>query len=202
MKVIIEQIAEAIFKVTEVSDGPGFCGCLVGCVMLPILGLVGIAFLLGGFQIARNIYFPDKNKGNKNVTVPSPSPTSQTKTRIQPGRVIPPPPPPPPPSPTPTPRPTTTPLRQSGGVLQGNAIKKPAPIYPQIARAAGVSGPVQVRVLISEDGRVIEAEVVNGHQLLHDAALQAARQWVFRPTELSGVPMKVEGILTFNFTLQ
>ena len=50
--------------------------------------------------------------------------------------------------------------------------------------------------------RVIEAGVITGHPLLRDAALQAARQWVFKPTELSGVPVKVQGVLTFNFTLQ
>jgi len=49
---------------------------------------------------------------------------------------------------------------------------------------------------------VIEAQVVSGHPLLRDAALQAARQWVFKPTELSGVAVKVQGVLTFNFTLQ
>jgi TonB family protein len=70
------------------------------------------------------------------------------------------------------------------------------------APAARAAGAVQVQVTISEDGRVIEAAVMNGHPLLRDAALQAARRWTFQPTELSGVPVKVQGILTFNFTLQ
>lgn len=114
------------------------------------------------------------------------------------------PPPPPPPAPKPTPEPTPVPkkINVSGGVLQGSAIRKPAPAYPPIAKAARASGAVQVQVTISEDGRVIEAQVVSGHPLLRDAAVQAARQWVFKPTELSGVPVKVQGILTFNFTLQ
>jgi protein TonB len=86
--------------------------------------------------------------------------------------------------------------------LQGSAIKKPAPAYPPIAKAARAAGAVQVQVTISEDGRVIDAQVVSGHPLLRDAAVQAARQWVFKPTELSGVPVKVQGVLTFNFTLQ
>src|SRR6266545_3772895 len=89
-----------------------------------------------------------------------------------------------------------------GGVLQGKAINKIQPPYPPIAKAARASGAVQVQVTISEDGRVIEAAVMNGHPLLRDAALQAARRWTFQPTELSGVPVKVQGILTFNFTLQ
>lgn len=120
------------------------------------------------------------------------------------GDDAPPPPPPPPPAPKPTPEPTPVPkkINVSGGVLQGSAIKKPAPAYPPIAKAARAAGAVQVQVTISEDGRVIDAQVVSGHPLLRDAAVQAARQWVFKPTELSGVPVKVQGILTFNFTLQ
>ena len=115
-----------------------------------------------------------------------------------------PPPPPPPPAPKPTPEPTPVPkkINVSGGVLQGGALRKPAPVYPPIAKAARAAGAVQVQVTISEDGRVIDAQVVSGHPLLRDAALQAARQWVFKPTELSGVPVKVQGVLTFNFTLQ
>jgi protein TonB len=113
----------------------------------------------------------------------------------------PPPPPPPPPPPTPTPAPPKK-ITVSGGVLQGSAIRKIQPPYPPIAKAARASGAVQVQVTISEEGRVIEAAVISGHPLLRDAALQAARQWVFKPTELSGVPVKVQGVLTFNFTLQ
>ncbi|MGE0126493.1 MAG: energy transducer TonB [Blastocatellales bacterium] len=114
----------------------------------------------------------------------------------------PPPPPPPPPVPTPTPPPPPKKITVSGGVLQGSAIRRAQPPYPPIAKAARASGAVQVQVTISEEGRVIEAAVISGHPLLRDAALQAARQWVFKPTELSGVPVKVQGVLTFNFTLQ
>jgi TonB family protein len=91
--------------------------------------------------------------------------------------------------------------RVSGGVLQGSAIRKVQPPYPPVAKAARASGAVQVQVLVGEDGQVVSADVVSGHPLLREAALTAARQWVFRPTELSGVPVKVQGILTFNFTL-
>ncbi len=114
--------------------------------------------------------------------------------------------PPPPPPPTPKPTAEATPIPKkisvSGGVLQGSAIRKVQPPYPPIAKAARAAGAVQVQVTIGEDGRVIDAAVVSGHPLLRDAALQAARQWIFKPTELSGVPVKVQGVLTFNFTLQ
>jgi TonB family protein len=86
-------------------------------------------------------------------------------------------------------------------VIPGMAIRKAAPEYPPTARAAKASGPVIVQALISETGDVIEAQVLSGHPLLREAALQAARRWVFSPTTLSGRPVKIRGVLTFNFTL-
>ena len=120
------------------------------------------------------------------------------------GGAPPPPPPPPPPTPAATPAPTPIPkeIKVSGGVLQGNAVRKVQPPYPPIAKAARAQGAVRIQVTISEEGRVIEAAALDGHPLLREAALQAARQWVFNPTNLSGVPVKVQGVLTFNFTLQ
>jgi TonB family protein len=89
-----------------------------------------------------------------------------------------------------------------GGVLQGAVLKRVAPSYLPLAKAARVTGRVDVQVIISEEGLVIEAEVVSSPPLLWEAALNAAKQWVFKPTELSGVPVKVQGVLVFNFTLQ
>ncbi|MCI0663056.1 MAG: energy transducer TonB [Acidobacteria bacterium] len=110
-------------------------------------------------------------------------------------------PPPPPPVP-PKPETSDKRIKVSGGVLKTLASKKVEPEYPSSAAAAGVQGEVSVSITISETGKVIEAEVIKGHSLLRDAALQAARQWLFKPTELSGVPVKVIGVLTFNFTLK
>jgi TonB family protein len=86
-------------------------------------------------------------------------------------------------------------------VTLGKAIKKIQPNYPPIAKAASASGPVQVQILISETGEVIDAHAVSGHPLLRDAAVQAARGWLFKPTEVSGKTVKANGILTFNFAL-
>jgi TonB family protein len=61
---------------------------------------------------------------------------------------------------------------------------------------------VQVNVTIDENGNVTAAEAVSGHPLLRDAAIEAARQWQFKPTSLGGEAVKVQGLLTFNFTLQ
>jgi protein TonB len=106
------------------------------------------------------------------------------------------------PTPSPAPAPTPKPLiKVSIGVLTGKAISKPSPPYPTIAKVGRIQGQVKVQVLIDEEGRVISASAIEGHPLLRDASVQAARQWRFSPTLLSEVPVKVEGILIFNFTL-
>lgn len=90
----------------------------------------------------------------------------------------------------------------SEGVLQGGAIRKVKPTFPAMALKIRAGGPVQVVVTISEDGRVTDATAVSGHPLLRSAAVEAARQWLFSPTKLSNVPVKVQGVLTFNFILE
>ena len=105
---------------------------------------------------------------------------------------------PPPPEPKPTPR--ATPI--SGGVLNGKAISLPKPAYPPIAKAARASGTVVVQVLIDENGNVVSAHAVSGHPLLQGAAVGAARQAKFSPTKLSGQPVKVTGVIQYNFVAQ
>ena len=108
--------------------------------------------------------------------------------------------PPPPPKPTPTPAPKPrAPI--SGGVLNGKAISKPQPAYPPIAKAARASGTVTVQVTVDEQGNVISARAAGGHPLLQQAAVAAARQARFSPTLLSGQPVKVNGVITYNFVL-
>jgi TonB family protein len=99
----------------------------------------------------------------------------------------------------PSPRPSTRRLPVSGGVLDGRAISKPMPPYPALAKAANVSGTVVVRVLIDEDGKVTEAHAVSGHRLLRESAENAARNARFAPTQLSGKPVKVSGVITYTF---
>jgi TonB family protein len=90
----------------------------------------------------------------------------------------------------------------SGGVLNGKAISLPKPTYPAIAKAAHASGTVVVQVTVDEDGNVTSAKAVSGHPLLQAAATQAARQARFTPTVLAGKPVKVNGVLTYNFEPQ
>jgi TonB family protein len=107
----------------------------------------------------------------------------------------------PPPPPPPIPPPSGLKVI-SGGVLNGKAVSKPAPVYPPIARAAKASGTVIVQVVVDEEGNVISASAVSGHPLLQAAAVAAARQAKFTPTKLSGSPVKVTGTLTYNFVLE
>ena len=104
--------------------------------------------------------------------------------------------PPPPPAPTPPRAPI------SGGVLNGKAISLPKPAYPPIARQAHASGTVVVQVTIDENGGVISARAVSGHPLLQAVAVAAARGARFSPTKLSGQPVKVTGVITYNFVAQ
>jgi TonB family protein len=109
------------------------------------------------------------------------------------------------PPPPPKPKPTPTLAREyvvAGGVLNGKAISKPAPVYPPIAKAARAEGIVTVQVVVDESGRVVSASAVSGHPLLRSAAVAAARQARFSPTLLSGQPVKVSGVITYNFVLQ
>lgn len=105
-------------------------------------------------------------------------------------------PPPPPPQATPPRAPI------SGGVLNGKALSLPKPVYPAIAKQAHASGTVVVQVTISESGSVISAAAMSGHPLLRAAAVAAARGARFSPTKLSGQPVKVTGVITYNFVAQ
>ncbi len=87
----------------------------------------------------------------------------------------------------------------SGGVLNGKAVSKPQPAYPPIAKAAGASGTVTVQIVVDEEGNVVSAAAVSGHPLLQQAAVAAAREAKFSPTFLSGQPVKVSGVVTYNF---
>ena len=104
---------------------------------------------------------------------------------------------PPPPAPKPTPH---API--SGGVMNGKAVHLVTPPYPAIARSAHASGAVQVQVLIDENGNVIAAHAMSGHPLLQAAAVAAARSSKFTPTKLSGQPVKVNGVIVYNFVAQ
>ena len=112
--------------------------------------------------------------------------------------------PPPPPAhvrPTPAPTPPAV-IHVTSSVLSSKVISKPAPPYPPLAKAAHVQGAVTVQFLIDEQGHVLNAKATSGHPLLQQAAIQAAYKATFTPTLLTGQPVKVTGVITYNFVLQ
>lgn len=133
---------------------------------------------------------------SSNASAPLPSSTGPGTGIVTPTKVDVSEPPPEAPKPTPPRAPI------SGGVLNGKAVRLVQPPYPPIARQAHASGTVVVQVLIDENGNVVSAHATSGHPLLQAAAVSAARASKFSPTKLSGQPVKVTGIIQYNFVAQ
>jgi protein TonB len=103
-------------------------------------------------------------------------------------------------APPPPPRPTAPPPRVSR-MMEGNLIYRPQPAYPPMARAARVQGAVVLRAVISRSGTIENLQALSGHPLLIPAAIEAVRQWRYRPYILNGEPVEVETRVTVNFIL-
>ena len=112
----------------------------------------------------------------------------------------------PPPRPDPPKPPTRVvdngkPLPVSSVVLQGKAVVRVVPVYPELPKRIHLQGEVSLEVIISPEGRVESVRVVSGHPMLVDSAREAARGWRFEPTFLNGVAVRVTGVITFVFKL-
>src|ERR1019366_2815858 len=94
---------------------------------------------------------------------------------------------PPPPKPTAPVR-----IKQGGNVTAASIINQTKPVYPPLARQARIQGSVILHAIIDKDGRVAQLEVVSGHPLLVQAALDAVKQWLYKPTQLNGDPVEVD----------
>ena len=92
-------------------------------------------------------------------------------------------------------------IRVGGNVQLANLSSKVNAQYPAIAREARIQDHVILHVLIGADGAVQDIKVVSGHPLLRQAALDAVKQWQYRPTMLNGIPVEVETEVDVNFTL-
>ncbi len=103
--------------------------------------------------------------------------------------------------PAPPPKPAPQRVIVSGGVSQGYLLRQIQPVYPQIARAARVEGPVVLTAIIGRDGAIENLRAVSGPPLLVSAAIDAVRQWRYRPYLLNGQPVEVETQITVNFIL-
>jgi TonB family protein len=87
----------------------------------------------------------------------------------------------------------------SKGVINGQAKSLPPPPYPAPARMVNAEGKVSVQITIDETGKVISSKAIDGHPLLKGAAEKAAWNAKFSPTYLSEVPVKVTGVIVYNF---
>lgn len=89
-----------------------------------------------------------------------------------------------------------------GDVEVGRALELPTPRYSELARKAHVSGQVVVQLIIDVDGTVMAAAAVSGHPLLYGVSVEAAKNARFSITKLNGKPVKVTGVITYNFVSQ
>ena len=108
-----------------------------------------------------------------------------------------PPPPPPPLGPGQVPQR----IRVGGAVQADMLINQTQPVYPPLAKQARISGTIELTALIGKDGRIMNLSVVKGHPLLIQAALDAVKDWVYKPTLLNGQPVEVQTTIDVNFTL-
>lgn len=92
-------------------------------------------------------------------------------------------------------------MRIGGNVMAANLIRKVDPVYPQIAKTAHISGSVILHAIIAKDGTIQELSVVSGPPLLQRAALDAVKQWRYKPTLLNTQPVQVDTTITVIFNL-
>ncbi len=103
---------------------------------------------------------------------------------------------PPPPKPT-----APTRVKQGGNVTAASILNQTRPVYPALARQARIQGNVVLHAIIDKDGKVAQLEVISGHPLLVQSALDAVKQWRYKPTLLNGDPVEVDTTITVTFTM-
>jgi|HubBroStandDraft_6_1064221.scaffolds.fasta_scaffold13693_5 protein TonB len=96
---------------------------------------------------------------------------------------------------------TPTRVRVSQGVSQGLLVHKVTPQYPPLAKQARIQGVVVLQALIGKDGSITGLHVVSGHPMLTNAALEAVKEWKYKPYYLNGEPVEVETTINVNFSL-
>jgi protein TonB len=103
---------------------------------------------------------------------------------------------PPPPKPTAPQR-----VKQGGNVTAASILNQTRPVYPALARQARIQGNVVLHAIIDKEGKVAQLEVMSGHPLLVQSALDAVKQWRYKPTQLNGDPVEVDTTITVTFTM-
>lgn len=92
-------------------------------------------------------------------------------------------------------------IKVGGRVQEALILRRVLPVYPTLARTARIQGTVRLIGIISTDGTIQQLQVISGHPLLIAAAVEAVRQWVYRPTMLNGEPVEVVAPIDVNFKL-
>jgi len=92
-------------------------------------------------------------------------------------------------------------IRVGGNVQQAKLISQARPIYPPLAKQARIQGTVRLQAIIGKDGTIAQLELLSGHPLLSQAAMDAVRQWRYQPTLLNGEPVEVVTTIDVVFTL-
>ena len=90
-------------------------------------------------------------------------------------------------------------VKVSQGVMEGALIHKVEPQYPEEAKAKNIQGNVVLHVEVGRDGHVTEVTPISGHPVLADAAVEAVKQWEYKPFLLNGEPVEVETVITVKF---
>jgi len=91
------------------------------------------------------------------------------------------------------------PLRIGGKIMESKLIHKVNPVYPEQAQKIRLSGNVMLEVTVNEDGFVSDVRVISGHPLLREAAIEAVKQWQYRPTLLNGKAVPIIATITVVF---
>jgi periplasmic protein TonB len=91
------------------------------------------------------------------------------------------------------------PIKVGGNLQAANLVKKVLPVYPELAKSAHLQGTVRFTALIAKDGTVRNLQLISGPPMLIQAATEAVKQWVYRPTLLNGEPVEVITQIEINF---
>ena len=89
--------------------------------------------------------------------------------------------------------------KSADSVTVGQAVELAKPVYPAIASRSRASGQVRVQVIVDTEGKVIAAHAISGHPLLKAGSVEAARKSLFRPPLRDGKPVKIVGVISYNF---
>jgi protein TonB len=109
------------------------------------------------------------------------------------------PPPAAPAAPTPTPQGNTSGAKSGGQIQSAVLISKKDPEYPKLARQTGARGQVKLTATVGKDGHVKSVKVISGHPMLQAAAVDAVKQWVYKPTLLNGQAVETDTDIVLNF---